>query len=120
MTTEMDHKIWALANALEDEKFCTEEDMTLLLSEFSKLKVLLELSLQETDHSGFMMNLDGILDWLNTTRPSIDDLLKRYGSQEPTAGQMVVSECSSSKTKVEQKGDDAIKQDRKRKRAEEG
>ncbi|GKE86836.1 hypothetical protein Tco_1560578 [Tanacetum coccineum] len=53
-----------------------------------------------------MKNMDGILDWLNTSRPTVDDFLKRYGSQEPTARQMVASECSNSKTEVEQKGDD--------------
>nr|GFA91573.1 UvrD-like helicase, ATP-binding domain, P-loop containing nucleoside triphosphate hydrolase [Tanacetum cinerariifolium] len=79
MTTDLDQKICALATALEEEKLCTGEDMILALSEFSKLKVLLELSLQETEHSGFMKNLDGILEWLNTSRPMVDDFLKHYG-----------------------------------------
>nr|GEY85437.1 UvrD-like helicase, ATP-binding domain, P-loop containing nucleoside triphosphate hydrolase [Tanacetum cinerariifolium] len=79
MTTDLDQKICALATALEEEKLCTREDMTLALGEFSKLRVLLELSLQETEHSGFMKNLDGILEWLNTSRPMVDDFLKHYG-----------------------------------------
>ena len=40
--TKLDLNVCALATALEDGKFCTGEDITLVLCEFSKLKVLLE------------------------------------------------------------------------------
>ncbi|PWA76709.1 Reverse transcriptase, RNA-dependent DNA polymerase [Artemisia annua] len=134
MKTKLDLNVNALATALEDRKFCTGEDITLVFCEFSKLKVLLEAfdpSSQKLEHSVFMKNLDGVLDWLDSSRPKLDDFLKRYGnekpsvdqmvadfckrygSQKPKGRQMVVSECSISKTEVEQVSHDARNKTRK-------
>ncbi|GJX16357.1 hypothetical protein Tco_0217189 [Tanacetum coccineum] len=107
MTTELDQRFCALATALEDEKikkfslFCAIGYILLQMKKSLEVK-----GPQTMEHSNYMKNMDGILDWLNTSRPTVDDFLKRYGSQEPTARQMVASECSNSKTEVEQKGDD--------------
>ncbi|PWA68459.1 DNA helicase, UvrD-like, C-terminal [Artemisia annua] len=141
MKTKLDLNVSALATALEDGKFCTGEDITLVLCEFSKLKVLLEAfdpSPQKTERSVFMKNLEGVLDWLDSSRPKLDDFLKRYGnekpssdqmvadfckrygSQKPKAPQMVVSKCSSSKTEVEQVGHDARNKTRKGNKGKKG
>ncbi|PWA77422.1 hypothetical protein CTI12_AA223890 [Artemisia annua] len=59
------------------------------------------------------------MEWPERSKPKLDDFLKRYGkSQDAKSGQMVESECSSSTTEVEQKGDESNTSDAKTKKAE--
>ena len=70
-------------------------------------------------HSVFRKNLENLLEWPERSKPKLDDFLKRYGKgQDPKSGQMVVSECSSSTTEVEQTGDESNIPDAKTKNAE--
>ncbi|PWA80473.1 recBCD enzyme subunit RecB, P-loop containing nucleoside triphosphate hydrolase [Artemisia annua] len=91
----------------------------LLLLHFSELKALIDAFNPSPMHSVFRKNLENLMEWPERSKPKLDDFLKRYGkSQDPKSGQMVVSECSSSTTEVEQTGDESNIPDAKNKKAE--
>ncbi|PWA96126.1 uvrD-like Helicase, ATP-binding domain, P-loop containing nucleoside triphosphate hydrolase [Artemisia annua] len=90
-----------VAHEHENPKSCAgEEDTTpkMLSSAFNT-------SSQKTEHSSLKKNLQGVVGWM---WPKLDNLFNRNVSlQEPKAGQMVVSE-SSSTTKVKETSADEL------------
>ncbi|PWA46871.1 recBCD enzyme subunit RecB, P-loop containing nucleoside triphosphate hydrolase [Artemisia annua] len=109
----------ALGTALEDGKFCTGEHITLVHDLFSELKALINAFNPSPTASVFRKNLENLMEWPERSKPKLDNFLKRYGKgQDPKSGQMVVSECSSSTTEVEQTGDESNIPDAKNKKAE--
>ncbi|GKC22283.1 UvrD-like helicase, ATP-binding domain, P-loop containing nucleoside triphosphate hydrolase, partial [Tanacetum coccineum] len=92
-----------VAHEHENPKSCAgEEDTTpkMLSSAF-------DTSPQKTEHSSLKKNLQGVVEWIQRW-PKLDNLLNRNViRQEPKAGQMVVSERSST-TKVKENRDDEL------------
>ncbi|GJR23596.1 UvrD-like helicase, ATP-binding domain, P-loop containing nucleoside triphosphate hydrolase [Tanacetum coccineum] len=100
LKNEFDIYLDALATALEDEKFRTGEYITLVHYVYSELKALLEAF---NPSPTTFRSYENLMEWPERSRPKLDDFLKCYGkSQNPKSGQMVVLECSSSTTGVEQ------------------
>ncbi|KAI7758200.1 hypothetical protein M8C21_027665 [Ambrosia artemisiifolia] len=105
----LDQSISTLATALADKQFCAGKDASVVHEAnlaYHDLKLLSSAfgpSQKDVEHSVYMKIVQGVVERLRTTRPAVDDFLKRpVMNQETKMEEMVLSEESSSKTDVGQ------------------